>query len=122
MAGDTATDLRPGKLRLAPRAWLTIAWLVVSPPPLLIAQPSSEPAGTPGGAMSTMAATSGPEPILTAPAPRVGPGNEALAGSDVPTYKLLRYDEDYGYLKDPGRRSDLWDFIKYVPSPCREGW
>src|SRR5947209_4193477 len=30
-------------------------------------------------------------------------------------YKLLRYDEDYRYLKDPASRSDFWDPIKYIP-------
>lgn len=38
----------------------------------------------------------------------------AAAGS-APPYKLLRYDEDYRYLQDPGLRSDFWDPIKYIP-------
>ena len=37
-------------------------------------------------------------------------------------YKLLRYDEDYSYLKDPDRRTDFWDPIKYIPIGDREGW
>jgi hypothetical protein len=32
-----------------------------------------------------------------------------------PAYKLLRYEEDYSYLKDPSRRTDFWDPIKYIP-------
>src|SRR5438128_1601680 len=32
-----------------------------------------------------------------------------------PAYKLLRYEEDYSYLKDPTRRTDFWDPIKYMP-------
>jgi len=32
-----------------------------------------------------------------------------------PAYKLLRYDENYSYLKDPARRTDFWDPIKYMP-------
>jgi hypothetical protein len=32
-----------------------------------------------------------------------------------PNYRLLRYDEDYRYLRDPRLRSDLWDPVKYIP-------
>src|ERR1041385_4482894 len=39
-----------------------------------------------------------------------------------PPYKLLRYDEDYSYLKDPTRRTDIWDPVKYIPLGSREGW
>lgn len=39
-----------------------------------------------------------------------------------PPYKILRYDEDYSYLKDSNRRSDLWDPIKYMPLCGREDW
>jgi hypothetical protein len=31
-----------------------------------------------------------------------------------PPYQRLRYDEDYTYLRDPTKRSDLWDPIKYI--------
>jgi alginate export protein len=31
-----------------------------------------------------------------------------------PPYRLNRADEDYRYLADPARRSDLWDPLKYV--------
>jgi hypothetical protein len=34
---------------------------------------------------------------------------------ETPPYKLLRYEEDYTYLKDPSRCTDCWDAIKYVP-------
>ena len=40
----------------------------------------------------------------------------------MPAYKLLRYDEDYSYLKDPDRRTDFWDPIKYIPIGDREDW
>jgi hypothetical protein len=39
-----------------------------------------------------------------------------------PAYKLLRYEEDYSYLKDPSRRTDFWDSIKYMPQCGREDW
>lgn len=38
----------------------------------------------------------------------------ASAGN-APPYKSLRYDEDYSYLRDPTKRSDLWDPVKYIP-------
>ena len=31
-----------------------------------------------------------------------------------PAYKQLRYDEDYGYLRDRAKQSDLFDAIKFV--------
>src|SRR5690348_179061 len=30
-------------------------------------------------------------------------------------YNIERWDEDWSYLKDPARRSDLFDPVKYVP-------
>jgi hypothetical protein len=39
-----------------------------------------------------------------------------------PAYKLLRYDEDYSYLKDPSCRTDFWDPIKYIPLWGRDDW
>jgi hypothetical protein len=39
-----------------------------------------------------------------------------------PAYKLLRYDEDYSYLKDPSRRTDFWDPIKYIALCGRDDW
>ena len=69
-----------------------------------------------------MTDAAGPTTILPPPASRFGPGSQAIAGSNVPTYKLLRYDEDYSYLKDPERRTDFWDPIKYIPFGDREDW
>src|SRR5690242_5077603 len=34
--------------------------------------------------------------------------------STPPAYKLFRYDEDYRYLQDQSRVSDIWDPIKYI--------
>jgi hypothetical protein len=39
-----------------------------------------------------------------------------------PAYKPLRYEEDYSYLKDPSRRTDFWDPVKYIPLGSRAGW
>lgn len=38
----------------------------------------------------------------------------ANAQSTAPSYKLLRFEEDYRYLSYPARRSDFWDRIKYI--------
>ena len=32
-----------------------------------------------------------------------------------PSYNSSRYLEDYHYLKDPARRTDFWDQLKYIP-------
>ncbi len=33
----------------------------------------------------------------------------------VPTYHLLREDDNWSVLADPGERQDFWDSIKYIP-------
>jgi hypothetical protein len=32
-----------------------------------------------------------------------------------PNYQVFRYDEDYSFLRDPSRRTDFWDPVKYMP-------
>ena len=32
-----------------------------------------------------------------------------------PSFKSLRYNEDYSFLADPAQRTDWWDAVKYVP-------
>jgi hypothetical protein len=32
-----------------------------------------------------------------------------------PAYKILRFTEDYSYLRDPAKRGDLFDPLKYIP-------
>ena len=39
-----------------------------------------------------------------------------------PSYRLNRADEDYRYLRDPARRTDLWDPLKYVPFNESGSW
>ena len=39
-----------------------------------------------------------------------------------PAYKVLRYEEDYRYLKDPSPSTDFWDPIKYLPLGDQEDW
>ncbi len=45
------------------------------------------------------------------------PGRPAVAetGNSPPSYNASRYLEDYRYLKDPARRTDYWDRLKYIP-------
>lgn len=42
--------------------------------------------------------------------------------SSSPPYKLLRYEEDWSFLRDPTRRSDFWDPIKYIPLGGKDQW
>src|SRR4051812_3005657 len=37
------------------------------------------------------------------------------AASSAPTYSVVRWDEDYSYLKDTANRTDFFDPIKYIP-------
>ena len=39
-----------------------------------------------------------------------------------PPYQRLRYDEDYLYLRDPAKRTDFWDPIKYIPLNSEGDW
>lgn len=39
-----------------------------------------------------------------------------------PSYHQLRYDEDYAYLRDPARRTDVWDPIKYIRLDEKGDW
>jgi len=39
-----------------------------------------------------------------------------------PLYSLNRADEDYRYLADPARRTDVWDPIKYLPLTESGSW
>ncbi len=85
------------------------------------AQSPDAPLTSAPGAATTPAASDSAPPEETVPS-RLGPGSEAVTGSGVPAYKLLRYDEDYSDLKDPDRRTDFWDPIKYIPIGDRDDW
>ena len=45
-----------------------------------------------------------------------------IAQGPPQAYTLVRYDEDYSYLKDPALRSDLFDPIKYIPLNQAGDW
>jgi Alginate export len=57
-------------------------------------------------------------PMLSAHTASAGSG----APFHPPPYLLERAAEDYGYLRDPARRSDFWDPIKYVPLNADGSW
>ncbi|SIO33619.1 Alginate export [Singulisphaera sp. GP187] len=102
------------------RVLTAIAGLLLTLSNSLYAQsPTAPPSSASAAALPV---GSGAVPTQPAAPTRLGPGSDAIAGSDVPTYKLLRYNEDYSDLKDPGRRTDFWDPIKYIPVGEREGW
>ena len=48
-----------------------------------------------------------------------GAGAQIVARPELvvekPPYQRFRYDEDYRYLRDPAKRADFWDPIKYIP-------
>src|SRR5262249_41216923 len=44
------------------------------------------------------------------------------APSAPPSYKQLRYEEDWSFLRDPTRRDDVLDRIKYIPLGEKEDW
>src|SRR5262249_22203400 len=50
------------------------------------------------------------------------PDQKSECETPPPAYKLLRYEEDYSYLKNPLCRTDFWDPIKYIPLWDRENW
>jgi hypothetical protein len=47
-----------------------------------------------------------------------GPGSARVD----PSYKTLRYEEDWAYLKDADQRSDYLDGVKYIPLRNSEDW
>ncbi len=40
----------------------------------------------------------------------------------APAYSLLRFEEDYRYLRDPAKHTDVWDPLKYIPIDSDRGW
>ena len=47
---------------------------------------------------------------------------QTLSPPEPPSYQSLRFEEDYRYLRDPARRTDVWDVIKYVPLRDDGAW
>src|SRR5262249_54359640 len=42
--------------------------------------------------------------------------------SSSPSYKQLRYEEDWSFLRDPNRRAEVLDRIKYIQLGDKEDW
>lgn len=50
------------------------------------------------------------------------PAVAQAAAPTAPAYTVVRYDEDYSYLKDPSLRADPFDPIKYIPLTTDPAW
>ncbi|MDB5339774.1 MAG: hypothetical protein JWN70_5393 [Planctomycetaceae bacterium] len=59
---------------------------------------------------------------------QLGPGQQAVSGSTskgsagVPGYKLLRFDEDYSYLRELDSVTEPLDHLKYIPFGAQDGY
>jgi Alginate export len=51
---------------------------------------------------------------IMAAVPITAAAAETGAAYQPPSYRLERSTEDYSYLRDPARRTDIWDPIKYL--------
>lgn len=49
-------------------------------------------------------------------------GAEDVAIPQPPPFNKIRYEENYGYLRDPARRSDYLDPIKFIPLDANGDW
>jgi hypothetical protein len=105
---------------------MILLWLLALGPPTTRAQPTTAPAaGAPKGTTDKVQCPQDQGDGQSSTAPK--DGSDGQSGDKPkdeapPTYKLLRYEEDYSYLKDPGRRTDFWDPIKYIPFWGRQDW
>jgi Alginate export len=52
----------------------------------------------------------------------IGAAGQQSSSTAPPAYLVPRYDEDWTPLKDPSRRREFWDSIKYIPIGSRDGW
>ena len=48
--------------------------------------------------------------------------DDSIAPPSPPPFRKLRYDENYEYLRDPSRRSDYLDAIKFIPLNTNRDW
>jgi len=107
-----------------------LLWMLALNPLSLLAQETiregeapAEPALPNGSAGASPSRKGGDQPNPTPKIVSDGQfGEKSKDEEPLPAYKLLRYEEDYSYLKDPSRRTDFWDAIKYVPVSHREDW
>ncbi len=50
------------------------------------------------------------------------PAIDSTPPPSPPPFQKLRYDESYEYLRDPSRRSDYLDAIKFIPLNTNGNW
>src|SRR6516164_8395251 len=46
----------------------------------------------------------------------------APACASKPQYSLMRYDDDFSYLREPACHTDFWDPLKYIPLNSQGDW
>lgn len=131
MAGGQGRKARGGRIGLEFRAWLRPKLCHVAVITLTLALGGArafaqgelgptEPAEVDGAQSASRPAGDGMG------VPRLGPGQSAVSatvpkGSEGrPPFKLLRYEEDFGFLADPAKRIDPFDPLKYIPLFGRE--
>ena len=51
-----------------------------------------------------------------------GQSTDSTLPTSAPLFKQLRYDENYAYLRDPSRRADYLDAIKFIPLNPNGDW
>ena len=51
-----------------------------------------------------------------------GQSTDSTLPTSAPPFKQLRYDENDTYLRDPARRADYLDFIKFIPLNRNGDW
>ncbi|PYJ85763.1 MAG: alginate export family protein [Verrucomicrobia bacterium] len=51
-----------------------------------------------------------------------GQSTDSTLPTSAPPFKQLRYDENYEYLRDPSRRADYLDAIKFIPLNPNGDW
>jgi len=116
---------RPVMANLPPTwcGFTAIVLVAVALPGTVLGQ-DTVPPNTPVVGATPDATPSALVPVGTTGGAALGGGEPAPtdAPKEPPAYKLLRYEEDYRYLKDPVRRTDFWDPIKYIPLRGRDDW
>lgn len=72
--------------------------------------------------VAVVMSTVGTEALAHRPSDSSGPPAPASAYSLSAPYKTRHAEEDFSYLKDPSKRNDPFDPIKYLPLAGREDW
>jgi hypothetical protein len=100
-----------------------VLWTFAPDLPAVSAQETATKPGVPDGKEQCAQQERTDQPTTAPKSSSDGQAEEKSKSEQTPpAYKLLRYEEDYSYLKDPGRRIDFWDPIKYTPLWGREDW